>query len=37
MTTLALTLDEVKNILNDSIMMEGIEFPYTTDELYTTV
>lgn len=35
--TVALTLDEIKNILNDSVMMDGIEFPYTVDELYTTV
>jgi len=33
MSTLALTLDEIKNILNDSIMMDGVEFPYTSDEL----
>lgn len=35
--SMALTLNEVKKMLNDEVMLDGIPFPYANDELYTTI
>jgi hypothetical protein len=37
LSTFALSLMEVKTLLNDVVMIDGISFPYSVDEIYTTV
>ena len=37
LTTFGLTLMEVKTLLNDVVMIDGVAFPFSVDEIFTTV